>query len=104
MLFLHGFPECWFSWRYQIRQFKAKYRYVNWFGNAWVLFNARWGSKTLVQIRSIVFRVVAVDMRGHGESEKPTNVADYFITRLSDDSRELIPALGGIPSVSPVWS
>ena len=28
MLMLHGFPECWYSWRYQIVEFKKDYRLV----------------------------------------------------------------------------
>ena len=27
MLLLHGFPEFWYSWRHQIKEFKKKYRY-----------------------------------------------------------------------------
>lgn len=41
MLFVHGFPECWFSWRHQMAAFKDQYR------------------------------VVGVNMRGYGESDKP---------------------------------
>ena len=28
MLFLHGFPEFWFSWRFQMAHFSSKYWYV----------------------------------------------------------------------------
>ena len=28
MLFLHGFPEFWYSWRHQINEFKMNYRYL----------------------------------------------------------------------------
>lgn len=41
MLFVHGFPECWFSWRYQMEAFKNQYN------------------------------TVAMNMRGYGESDKP---------------------------------
>ncbi|WAQ98830.1 EPHX4-like protein [Mya arenaria] len=47
MLFLHGFPEFWYSWRFQIREFRKDYR------------------------------VVAVDMRGYGDSDKPKGKENY---------------------------
>ncbi len=28
MILLHGFPEFWYSWRHQIREFQKKYRYI----------------------------------------------------------------------------
>ena len=41
MLFVHGFPEAWFSWRYQLRAFQDSHE------------------------------VAAVELRGYGLSEKP---------------------------------
>ena len=62
LILLHGFPEFWYSWRYQIPVL-AKH-----------------------------FTVVAPDMRGYNESEKPSGVANYHIDRLTGDVRGLIRA------------
>ncbi len=64
MLFLHGFPEFWFSWRHQMREFSKDYR------------------------------VVAIDMRGYGETDRPPNQLDYAKSHLVRDVSELISALG----------
>ncbi|KAK7479577.1 hypothetical protein BaRGS_00029214 [Batillaria attramentaria] len=64
MLLVHGFPEFWYSWRHQLREFKDR------------------------------FRVVAVDQRGYGDSDKPKGVSNYALTTLTNDLRQLIPALG----------
>ncbi|CAG5131062.1 unnamed protein product [Candidula unifasciata] len=64
MLLLHGFPEIWYSWRYQIKEFQKD------------------------------FRVVAVDMRGYGESDRPQGVQQYRMPLLVEDVRLLIEALG----------
>jgi len=64
MLFLHGFPEFWYSWRHQLKEFGGDYR------------------------------AVAVDMRGYGESDKPRAIKDYTMDKLVADIKELIPALG----------
>ncbi|KAL5005144.1 hypothetical protein ScPMuIL_018600 [Solemya velum] len=64
MLFLHGFPEFWYSWRYQIPEFQKEYR------------------------------VVAMDMRGYGDSEKPSGVSNYRVDKLISDVKQLITALG----------
>ncbi|CAB3368165.1 Hypothetical predicted protein [Cloeon dipterum] len=63
MLFVHGFPEFWYSWRNQIKEFSKDY---------WV---------------------VAVDLRGYGDSEKPRGLAAYKLNTLVDDLRQLILAL-----------
>ncbi len=42
----------------------------------------------------MLFRVVAVDMRGYGETDKPSAVREYTVQKLTDDIRHLIPALG----------
>lgn len=64
MLFVHGFPECWYTWRYQMKYFSKKYR------------------------------VVAIDQRGYGLSSKPPNVSDYKIDLLARDIADLVDQLG----------
>ncbi|XP_064484011.1 epoxide hydrolase 4-like [Ornithodoros turicata] len=64
MIFLHGFPDFWFTWQKQIPEFKKDY---------WV---------------------VAPDMRGCGESSKPESVAAYKLPLLVHDIRCLIEKLG----------
>ncbi|OWF46898.1 epoxide hydrolase 4-like [Mizuhopecten yessoensis] len=64
MLLIHGFPEFWYSWRFQLRAFAGDYR------------------------------VVALDLRGYSESEKPNGYNSYTIENLVGDIKQLIPALG----------
>ncbi|KAL4719489.1 hypothetical protein ACJJTC_015210, partial [Scirpophaga incertulas] len=64
MIFLHGFPEFWYSWRYQILEFSKDY---------WC---------------------IAMDMRGYGHSERPEGLAPYKIELLVADVRDLIRQLG----------
>ncbi|XP_011405812.1 PREDICTED: epoxide hydrolase 4-like [Amphimedon queenslandica] len=63
MLFVHGFPEFWFSWQYQLKEFCNDYR------------------------------VVAIDMRGYGETDKPAGVRNYTIEILKEDIVQLIKVL-----------
>lgn len=65
VILLHGFPEFWYSWRFQIP----------------VLVRAG-------------FRVVAPDMRGYNLSDKPTGVRAYRVERLADDIAQLVDRLG----------
>ena len=64
MLMLHGFPEFWYSWRYQIAAFAAKYH------------------------------VVAIDMRGYNNSDKPADLSAYKMPELIADVRGVIQELG----------
>ncbi len=64
VILLHGFPEFWYSWRHQI------------------------------PVLAQHFKVVAPDMRGYNESEKPAGVANYHIDRLTADVMGLIRAFG----------
>jgi pimeloyl-ACP methyl ester carboxylesterase len=61
---LHGFPETSYAWRKQIPALTEH------------------------------FRVVAPDLRGFGESDKPTRMRDYRIGHLTADVVGLIHALG----------
>lgn len=64
MLFLHGFPEFWYSWRHQLAAFANDYH------------------------------VVAVDMRGYNLSDKPEGKAAYELPILLEDVKGMIHALG----------
>ncbi|KAH9641888.1 hypothetical protein HF086_011638 [Spodoptera exigua] len=64
MIFVHGFPEFWYSWRHQIVEFQKDY---------WC---------------------VAIDMRGYGDSERPEGVASYQIQHLVADIKDLVIQLG----------
>lgn len=64
VVLLHGFPECWYSWRQQLPALGAH------------------------------FRVVAPDMRGYNLSSKPGRVEDYRSEKLVDDVLGLIRHCG----------
>ena len=64
VVLLHGFPQFWYAWRHQI-PFLAKQ-----------------------------FKVVAPDLRGYGDSDKPQRVSDYRTGVLAADVAGLVRALG----------
>lgn len=64
-LFLHGFPECWYSWRDQLPALAAC-GYTAW----------------------------APDLRGYGRSDRPEGVQSYAIEHLLEDVAGLIDASG----------
>jgi pimeloyl-ACP methyl ester carboxylesterase len=60
MILLHGFPEFWYSWRYQIPVLAQR------------------------------FHVVAPDLRGYNDSDKPEGVDQYQLPHLVEDVRGLL--------------
>ncbi|MGD1911384.1 MAG: alpha/beta fold hydrolase [Rivularia sp. (in: cyanobacteria)] len=64
MLMLHGFPEFWYSWRYQIPEFASD------------------------------FKVVAPDLRGYNDSDKPPSHSAYVMSELIRDVEGIIRGLG----------
>ncbi|MBM0740618.1 alpha/beta hydrolase [Phormidium sp. CLA17] len=64
MLFLHGFPEFWYSWRHQIPEFAKDYK------------------------------VVAIDLRGYNDSDKPTDSTAYSMPEFVKDVQGVIAGLG----------
>lgn len=64
MLMLHGFPEFWYSWRYQIPEFANNYK------------------------------VVALDLRGYNESDKPKAKSAYVMQEFIKDVAGVIKGLG----------
>ncbi|BAZ43103.1 alpha/beta hydrolase fold protein [Chondrocystis sp. NIES-4102] len=64
MLMLHGFPEFWYSWRHQINEFAEDYH------------------------------VVAVDLRGYNDSDKPEDLNAYKMSVLVADIQGIITGLG----------
>lgn len=65
VLFCHGFPELWLSWRAQVAALAAA-----------------------------GFRAVAPDMRGYGGTDAPTEVDRYTMLHLVGDMVGLVKALG----------
>ncbi|HEV2802168.1 MAG TPA: alpha/beta hydrolase [Pyrinomonadaceae bacterium] len=55
VLLLHGFPECWYSWRHQLTALGVRYH------------------------------AVAPDLRGYNLSDKPARVEDYCVEKLVGD-------------------
>lgn len=64
LLFLHGFPEFWYTWRHQIAAFADS------------------------------FTVVALDLRGYNDSDKPQEISDYAMPELVKDVSGVITELG----------
>ncbi|PSB31465.1 alpha/beta fold hydrolase [Chlorogloea sp. CCALA 695] len=64
MLMLHGFPEFWYSWRHQIPAFATDYQ------------------------------VVALDLRGYNDSDKPKAQSAYVMDEFIKDIEGVITGLG----------
>jgi pimeloyl-ACP methyl ester carboxylesterase len=65
VLLLHGFPDCWRLWRHQVPA-----------------------------LAEAGYRVLAPDLRGFGETDKPERVEDYKMRTLVGDAVGLLDALG----------
>lgn len=65
VLFCHGWPESWYSWRHQLQAVSAA-----------------------------GFRAVAPDMRGYGSTQAPDAIDQYTLLHLVGDMAELVKALG----------
>lgn len=65
LLFVHGFPEFWFTWRHQLSEFASTHR------------------------------CVALDLRGFNLSSQPADVAAYKASNILADLRAVIQQLGG---------
>jgi pimeloyl-ACP methyl ester carboxylesterase len=65
VIMVHGFPEIWYSWRHQIKA-----------------------------VAQAGYRVVALDVRGYGGSDKPHEVEAYDMATLMADVLGVIDAFG----------
>jgi pimeloyl-ACP methyl ester carboxylesterase len=65
VILCHGFPECWYSWRHQLRA-----------------------------LAEAGFRAVAPDLRGYGRSDRPEEVEKYTVLHNLGDIVGLVDALG----------
>lgn len=64
VVLLHGFPEFWYAWRHQIPALSKH------------------------------FKVVVPDLRGYGETERPSKISDYSPHFLVNDVVDLIHKMG----------
>lgn len=65
ILFLHGFPELWYSWRHQ-----------------------------LLSLSSLGYRCIAPDLRGYGDTDAPPSLTDYTVFHIVGDLVGLLDSLG----------
>ncbi len=65
VVFCHGFPESWYSWRHQ-----------------------------LPAIADAGYRAVALDMRGYGKTSSPESISSYSLAHLVGDVVGAVAALG----------
>ena len=70
VLFCHGWPESWYSWRHQ-----------------------------LTAVSKAGFRCVAPDMRGYGGTEAPEPIDQYTLFHMVGDMAELVKELGETKAV-----
>lgn len=70
VVFCHGFPGLWYSWR-----------------------------KQLEPVAAAGFRAIAVDQRGYGRSDRPVDPAEYDANQVMDDMIGLLDALGAEKAV-----
>ncbi|CAI0626792.1 unnamed protein product [Linum tenue] len=64
ILFLHGFPELWYSWRHQ-----------------------------MAAVASLGYRAVAPDLRGYGDTDAPEDPGSYTVLHVVGDLVALIEAV-----------
>lgn len=65
MVFLHGFPEIWYTWRHQ-----------------------------LIAVANAGYRAIAIDFRGYGLSDQPPEPEKANFNDLVDDVIGLLDSLG----------
>ena len=65
VLFLHGFPELWYSWRHQ-----------------------------LISLSSLGYRAIAPDLRGFGDTDAPPSPSSYTAFHIVGDLIGLLDHLG----------
>lgn len=70
VLFCHGWPESWYSWRHQ-----------------------------LLAVAAAGYRAVAPDMRGYGGTDAPEAIEHYTLFHIVGDMVELVKALGAEQAV-----
>lgn len=70
VLLCHGFPESWYSWRHQIKA-----------------------------LSEAGYNVIAPDMRGYGQTDRPDAVGQYSLFHLVGDMVGLVNAIGDKPAV-----
>ena len=56
LFFIHGWPESFYSWRHQIKFFSK-----------------------------LGYKVIVPDVRGYGSSDRPENISDYSMKKITTD-------------------
>lgn len=70
IVFVHGWPELWYSWRHQMAYFSER-----------------------------GFTTAALDVRGYGGSSAPHEIGEYTIAKITSDVAAVVEALSDQPAV-----
>lgn len=70
LVFVHGWPELWYSWRHQMQYFGDR-----------------------------GYKVAALDVRGYGGSSNPADIESYTLRHLTSDVAAVIDALDDEPAI-----
>lgn len=94
ILLLHGFPDCWLGWGNQVTVNRIRIKWTT--QRQFASFNIDGFFLFVFQIKELsrFFRVVALDLKGFNDSDKPQWRKEYTPYKICDELLQFIKSLG----------